>query len=166
MKNPPATIPSENSTPAVARPTETAPQRMARRQKNYTAMKEAILCAVPATIIMLKDKSGNEKPFLTKEFWMHIAREMGIQVHLETDVDVTIRDIDTVKVIYRATLGTASSVGDGACDFEEPGITKTYHNVRSRAHTRGMVRAIRALVGFGERSMDVVDARGYTGDEG
>jgi hypothetical protein len=110
------------------------------------------------------------KPYRPKRYWALVARAMRITVILVSEERFRMDAHDprtgevwparVVQTVYKATLGDQMAIGDGACSEDEPRITRTFHNVRARAHTRGWIRAVSNLVAFGEVSAEEIEG-GY-----
>jgi len=145
-QNPPATIPRRAQTPAPNYPEiPDRAQAIIESLARYELLQKALDSALPETMVRIEGKS-----FRTKAYWQAVALALGIVVELESETRSEVNGKVCVEVVYRASLGDRFAQGDGACDFGEPKILQTYHNVRSRAHTRAKNRAISALIAFGE----------------
>lgn len=136
----------------------------------YKTFQDALDRARPDLLIRLKHKDGSADVFRPKKYWALLVRAMKIKVTMVSEerfrMEVHERTGEVwaarvVQTVYRAELGDASALGDGACSEEER-IVRTFHNIRSRAHTRGWIRAVANLVAFGEAQLpdDQSDAPG------
>ena len=135
----------------------------------YKKLQDAIDNARPDLLITI-----DNRPYRKKSYWALIARAMNIRLDLVSEERFRMESVlpgtgevlnaRVVQTVYRATIGDEgatelSSLGDGACSEDEPRLNRTYHNIRSRAHTRGWIRAVSNLVAFGEPSAE--DHSGY-----
>jgi hypothetical protein len=148
-----------------------SPETFLADMRVYRDFQLALDNARPDLLIQTKERNADGKPrtFRPKRYWMLLARALGLRIELVTEERLRIEAHDDktgevwaarcVQVLFKCSdpknPGAGESVGDGACDEAE--LTKgrrSYHNVRSRAYTRAICRAISNFVAFG----DPVDA--------
>jgi len=117
--------------------------------ERYRRLQQTLDKAMPWAIVTIDTPQG-PKRWRKTAHWSALARVLGVHVELEHEERIDFNGAWGMQVIYRASLGSRSETGDGACTAGELRVDGTYHGIRNRAHQRGRNRAIANLVGFGD----------------